>query len=108
MSQTNQNNPGQVNDDLGNSEMDQQLQSSQSSDTSEQADNPLTHSSDDDDANESNAARNAADGGDHDAANTYRDRNRGTSTRANEASDRLDSGSGGLGSGGGHSAGEIK
>lgn len=99
----------QGNDNLGQTEIDQQLQSHQSTSSHEQQDNPLTHSSDEaDDANQSNAARNAVDDGDNDSSVNYRDRNRSTSTRANEASDRLDTGSGGLGAGGGHSAGEIK
>jgi hypothetical protein len=60
------------------------------------------------DANESRAAKHAANEGGGTAATSYSDRNRSDSTRSNEASDRNDTNTGGLGAGGGNSAGEIK
>ena len=57
------------------------------------------------DENQASASKHAIDG-DKTSASTYTDKNRSNTTRANEATDKNDSGSGGLGAGGGHSAGE--
>jgi hypothetical protein len=98
------------NANLGSTEEDQQLTSHDKTIESEQADNPLTNADSDDettDANEANAARNTVNSGSHDSALNYADRNRSNTTRANEATSRTDTNTGGLGAGGGNSAGEI-
>ena len=109
MSNTYNDNPGE-NENLGSAEEEQQLGSSQEGNYSDQDDNPMTHASEDEntDANEANAARNTVNSGSHNLATSYTDRNKSTTSRANEATSRNDTNTGGLGSGGGNSAGEIK
>ncbi|WP_207491806.1 hypothetical protein [Aridibaculum aurantiacum] len=102
MADINEENQG-VNEDLGQTEMDQQQQSSSEGNNANQDDSDEGKS----DAAQANAARHAAGEERRTSALRYADRNRSSTTRSNEASDRLDTGSGGLGAGGGHSAGEI-
>jgi hypothetical protein len=95
-----------VNKDLGQTEMDQQEASSKINNVNDQDDNPLTHA--DNESAEATAARQASDSVDNSSATRYADRNRGTAGRANEATDRNDTNTGGMGAGGGNSAGQIK
>lgn len=95
------NDADDVNSSLGNAGQEQQNQSSGVDDTIDEQDNPLTQSSDDDESKEQSAT-NATDKN-RNIATSYHDNQRATS-RANEATDRLDSGSGGLSSGGVKSA----
>ncbi len=110
MSDHNNHNESMENSNLGDAEEDQQLSSSDQANENEQDDNPLTHAdtgAETSEANEASAAKNAVYSGSHDSALKYIDRNRSTSTRANEATSGTDTNTCGLGAGGGNSAGEI-
>ena len=96
-----------ANSSLGRTEENQQNYSSSSRDNvNDQEDNPLTRSSDEDNDGGNQDATNVADKN-RNIASSYHDNRRVTSRRANEANDRLDTGSGGLSAGGVKSATDL-
>ncbi|MEJ7828539.1 MAG: hypothetical protein WKF91_10095 [Segetibacter sp.] len=94
---------------LGNIEEEQQNDSLTESNSVDQQDNPLSQSSvneqDNDDQSEKHAATSSADKN-RNIATSFHDNTR-TTGRANEADDRLDTGSGGLSAGGVKSATDL-
>jgi hypothetical protein len=97
-----------INASLGNTEGQQQkFSSANRDDLNDEEDNPLTRSTDDD--NEEGRKQDATKIADknRNIATSYHDNRRVTSRRANEANDRLDTGSGGLSAGGVKSATDL-
>ncbi len=98
-----------VSSSLGNIEEEQQNDSLTESNSVDQQDNPLSQSSvneqDNDDQSKNNTATNSADKN-RNIATSFHDNTR-TTGRANEADDRLDTGSGGLSAGGVKSATDL-
>lgn len=97
-----QYNDDDINSSLGNAEEGQQNYSSDNDDVDETQENA---SQDDENDGTKKTATNAADKN-RNIASSYHDNHRVTS-RANEANDRLDSGSGGLSAGGVKSATDL-
>jgi hypothetical protein len=95
------------NSSLGSTEEEQQLDSSVNmGDLNDEEDNPMTQSNEQDNDKSDNNADITATDKNRNIATSFHDNTR-TSGRANEADDRLDTGSGGLSAGGVKSATDL-
>jgi hypothetical protein len=96
-----------TNSSLGSTEEGQQLDSSvDKGDLNDEEDNPMTQSNEQDNDKSKNPADTTSADKNRNIATSFHDNTR-TSGRANEADDRLDTGSGGLSAGGVKSATDL-